>query len=97
MYMNSDRYDRAARKAKVRPLTEKEQQRNSIATFLAYIRFCRLHPRSYWDCIANQIRLFLRIDERRHELEADGRHGWVPTADDFEYAWRDCWDDLAKH
>lgn len=94
--MNSDRYGKAPRKAKVRSLTRKEQQRNSIAAFLAYVRFCRLHPLSYRNCIANQIRLFLRIDERREEVQADGKQNWVPTADDFEYAWRDCWDDLVK-
>jgi hypothetical protein len=36
------------------------------------------------------------IDERRIEMEAEGRRYWVPTMRDFERAMWDCWDDLAK-
>jgi len=36
------------------------------------------------------------IDERRIEMQAEGRQHWVPSVRDFEQAMRDCWDDLVK-
>jgi hypothetical protein len=36
------------------------------------------------------------IDERRIEMEAEGRRYWVPTDWDFWQAMRDCWDDLVR-
>jgi hypothetical protein len=36
------------------------------------------------------------IDERRIEMEAEGRRYWVPTDGDYWEAMRDCWDDLVK-
>jgi hypothetical protein len=76
-------------------ISQRIQQRNSLATFLAYLRFCRWHS-TYHDCIANQLRIFDWIDERRIEMLAEGRPHWVPSMDDFECAERDCRDDLVK-
>jgi hypothetical protein len=76
-------------------LPPKAQQRNSLATFLAYLKFCRLNP-AYHCCIANQIRIFDWIDDRRIEMHAEGRRHWVPSSWAFEQALRDCWDDLVK-
>ena len=36
------------------------------------------------------------IDERRIEMQAEGRRHWVPSMRDFEQAMRDCWDDLSE-
>jgi hypothetical protein len=36
------------------------------------------------------------IDERRIEMQAEGRRHWVPSTYDFERAMWDCWDDLVK-
>jgi hypothetical protein len=36
------------------------------------------------------------IDERRIEMQAEGRRHWVPAVRDFEQAMRDCWDDLVQ-
>lgn len=66
-----------------------------LASFLQYLRFCRQHP-AYHACIANQLRIFHWIDERRIEMLAEGRPHWVPTDRDFEQAERDCWDDLVR-
>ena len=76
-------------------MNQKTSCQNDLATFLAYITFCRRH-RAYHDCIANQLRIFDWIDERRIEMLAEGRPHWVPSMDDFEHAMRDCWDDLVK-
>ena len=76
-------------------IDKRTQRQNSLATFLAYLKFCRLYP-AYHDCIANQIRIFDWIDERRIEMLAEGRPHWVPTDRDFWLAMRDCWDDLVK-
>jgi hypothetical protein len=48
------------------------QRQNDLATFLAYLKFCRLHP-AYDACFANQLRIFDWIDERRIEMLAEGR------------------------
>jgi hypothetical protein len=76
-------------------ISRRTQRQNDLATFLSYLRFCRLH-RAYHDCIANQLRIFDWIDERRIEMLAEGRPHWVPTDSDFWQAMRDCWDDLVK-
>jgi hypothetical protein len=55
-----------------RPISQRTQRRNDLATFLVYLKFCRLHP-AYHDCIANQLRIFDWIDERRIEMLAEGR------------------------
>jgi len=78
-----------------RAISRRTQRRNDLATFLSYLKFCRLHP-SYHDCIANQLRIFDWVDERRIEMLAEGRRHWVPNDRDFEQAMRDCWDDLVK-
>ena len=44
--------------------------------------------------LANYLLLMDWIDERRIEMEAEGRRYWVPTDCDFWQAMRDCWDDL---
>lgn len=75
-------------------MNRKAQRQNDLATFLAYLKFCRLCP-AYLDCLANQLCIFDWIDERRIEMLEEGRPHWVPSTDDFERAARDCWDDLA--
>jgi len=77
------------------PLRGRIQRQNSLATFLAYLKFCRQHP-AYHPCCANQLRIFDWVDERRIEMLAEGRPHWVPSLRDFEMAERDCWDDLVK-
>jgi len=76
-------------------MNQRTSRQNDLATFLAYLKFCRWY-RAYHDCIANQLRIFDWIDERRIEIRAEGRPHWVPSLDDFEHAVRDCWDDLVK-
>ena len=76
-------------------ITQRSQRRNDLATFLAYLKFCRQHP-VYNACFANQLRIFDWIDERRIEMLAEGRPHWVPSERDFWLAERDCWDDLVK-
>jgi hypothetical protein len=44
----------------------------------------------------NYLMLMDWIDERRIEMEAEGRRYWVPTEWDFWQAMRDCSDDLAR-
>jgi hypothetical protein len=44
--------------------------------------------------MANYLMLMDWIDERRIEMQAEGRRHWVPSSWDFERAMRDCWDDL---
>jgi hypothetical protein len=46
--------------------------------------------------MANYLMLMDWIDERRIEMQAEGRPHWVPTDWDFWQAMRDCWDDLAN-
>jgi hypothetical protein len=76
-------------------ISQRSQRKNSLATFIEYLRFCRLNP-AYHACWANQLRIFDWIDERRIEMLAEGRAHWVPSERDFEQAMRDCWDDLVK-
>lgn len=45
-------------------MNQRTSRQNNLATFLAYLKFCRWHP-SYHACIANQLRIFDWIDERR--------------------------------
>jgi hypothetical protein len=77
------------------PLRGRVQRQNDLATFLEYLKFCRLNA-AYHACMANQLRIFDWIDERRIEMLAEGRPHWVPSERDFEQAMRDCWDDLVK-
>src|SRR5271169_2904371 len=77
------------------PSRSRTQRRNDLASFLSYLKFCRQHP-AYHACIANQLRISDRVDERRIEMLAEGRPHWVPNERDFEQAMRDCWDDLVK-
>lgn len=76
-------------------MNQKDQRQNDLATFLTYLKFCRRY-RAYRPCLANQLRIFNWIDERRIEMLAEGRPHWVPSLRDFEQAKRDCWDDLVK-
>ena len=76
-------------------LSQKDQRQNDLATFLAYLKFCRLHS-AYLACFANQLHIMDWIDERRIEMVAEGRPHWIPSLDDFERAMRDCWDDLVR-
>jgi hypothetical protein len=76
-------------------MNQRTSRQNDLATFLAYLKFCRWHH-AYHDCIANQLRIFDWVDERRIEMRAEGRPHWVPSMDDFERAMRDCSDDLVK-
>jgi len=48
-----------------------DQGRNSLATFMAYLQFCRENPH-YAPCFGNQLRIMDWIDERRIEMEAVG-------------------------
>jgi len=76
-------------------ISQRTQRQNNLATFMEYLRFCRLHP-AYHPGWANQLHILDWIDERRIEMLAEGRHHWVPSTHDFEMAVRDCWDDLVK-
>ena len=76
-------------------MNQRTSRQNSLASFLSYLQFCRLRP-AYHACIANQMRIFDWVDERRIEMRAEGRRHWVPTDRDFWLAMRDCWDDLVK-
>lgn len=78
-----------------RPLSQREQQQIRLATVRAYFRFCdecSMYPHN----LANYLLLTHWIDERRIEMEAQGRRHWVPNDWDFWRAERDCWDDLVK-
>ena len=68
-------------------MNRKVQRQNDLASFLAYLKFCRLHP-AYYPGWANQFRIFDWIDERRIEMLAEGRPHWVPSTHDFEQAMR---------
>ena len=76
-------------------ISRRSQRQNDLASFIEYLRFCRLHP-AYHPCWSNQFRIFDWIDERRIEMLAEGRPHWVPNDRDFEHAMWDCWDDLVK-
>lgn len=78
-----------------RPLSPKAQQQIRLATARAYFRFCS-ECSTYPQNVANYLLLMDWIDERRIEMEAEGRRYWVPTDWDFWQAVRDCWDDLGK-
>ena len=93
--MKSDRHDGTARRIKMRPLSQKAQRQNDLATIIAYHRFCCKNSR-YHHTMANQLHIFRWLDERRIEMLADGRPHWVPNDRDFEHAMWDCWDDLVK-
>ena len=78
-----------------RPLGQRDQQQIRVATARAYFRFCN-ECSTYLHNLANYLMLMEWIDERRIEMQAEGRRYWVPTDWDFWQAVRDCWDDLAK-
>lgn len=78
-----------------RPVSRKAQRLNSLATAIAYDRFCHLNS-SYHHTMANQLQIMRWIDERRIEMLAEGRPHWVPTQRDYWLAMWDCWDDLVK-
>jgi hypothetical protein len=77
------------------PLSQREQQQIRLVTARAYFRFCSecsMYPHN----LANYLLLMDWTDERRIEMQAEGRRHWVPSVRDFEQAMRDCWDDLVK-
>jgi hypothetical protein len=78
-----------------RPLSQRDQQRISVATIIAYSRF-RRECLAYHHTLANYLMLMHWIDERRIEMHAEGRRHWVPSVRDFEQAMRDCRDDLVR-
>jgi len=80
---------------RTRPLSQRDQQRISVATTLAYHRFRCEYP-AYHHTLGNYLMLMHWMDERRIEMQAEGRRYWVPSVGDFEQAMRDCWDDLAR-
>ena len=80
---------------RTRPLSQRDQQRISVATNIAYSRF-RRECLAYHHTLANYLMLMHWTDERRIEMQAEGRRHWVPSVSDFEQAMRDCWDDLAS-
>ena len=83
------------RSKETRPLSQRAQQQISVATIIAYSRF-RREGSAYRHTLANYLMLMHWIDERRIEMQAEGRRHWVPSVRDFEQAMRDCWDDLAR-
>ncbi len=76
-------------------MSQRTQFQNDLATFHAYIRFCRQYP-AYRHSMSNQIRVFEWLDDRRIEMLAEGRPHWIPATQDFERAVRDCADDLVQ-
>jgi hypothetical protein len=80
---------------RTRQLSQKAQQQIRLATARAYFRSCS-ECSTYPQNVANYLLLIDWIDERRIEMEAEGRRYWVPTFWDFWQAMRDCWDDLVK-
>jgi len=80
---------------KMQPPSKTAQRRNSLATFMAYLQFCRENPR-YYPCFANQLRIMDWVSERRKEMIEEGRRNWVPTQRDYWLALWDCWDGLVK-
>jgi hypothetical protein len=77
------------------PLNQREQQQIRIATTHAYFRFCD-DCSTYPHNVTNYLTIMDWIDERRIEMQAEGRRYWVPTDWDFWQAVRDWWDDLAR-
>ena len=77
------------------PLSQREQQQISVASIIAYSRF-RCECSQYHHSLGNYLMLMDWIDERRIEMQAEGRRHWVPSVRDFEQAMRYCWDDLAR-
>jgi len=77
------------------PLSKTAQCRNSVATIIAYHRFC-CKNRRYHHTMSNQLHMMRWVDDRRIEMLAEGRPHWVPNECDFEQAMWDCWDDLVK-
>jgi hypothetical protein len=51
---------------------------------------------SFPHTLANYLMLMDWIDQRRIEMQAEGRRHWVPSLHDFERAMWDCWDDLVE-
>jgi hypothetical protein len=82
------------RSKRTRPLSQRARQQISVATIIAYSRF-RREVSAYHHTLANYLMLMAWIDERRIEMQAEGRRHWVPSVRDFEQAMQDCWDDLA--
>ena len=80
---------------RTRQLSQRTQQQMSVATIIAYSRF-RCECSAYHHTLGNYLMLMHWIDERRIEMQAEGRQHWVPSVRDFEQAMRDCWDDLVK-
>lgn len=80
---------------RIRPPSQREQQQIRVATTIAYSRFRRESSR-YHHTIGNYLMLMDWIDERRIEMQAEGRRFWVPSVRDFEQAMRDSWEDLVK-
>ena len=80
---------------RTRLLSDKAQQQIKVATTLAYHKF-RCECSVYHHTLGNYLMLMHWIDERRIEMQAEGRRYWVPSVRDFEQALRDCWDDLVK-
>src|ERR1700756_685409 len=78
---------------RTRQLSQKAQQQIRLATARAYFRVCS-ECSTYPQNVANYLLLMDWIDERRIEMEAEGRRYWVPGLHDFELAMWDCWDDL---
>jgi hypothetical protein len=77
------------------PLSQREQQQIRVATALAYQQF-RCESSRYHHTIGNYLMLMDWIEERRIEMQAEGRQHWVPLMRDFERAMWDCWDDLVQ-
>jgi hypothetical protein len=73
----------------------KAEQQIRLATVRAYFNFCHEYS-TYPHNVANYFTIMDWIDERRIEMEAEGRRYWVPSDGDFWKAVRDCWDDLLK-
>jgi hypothetical protein len=65
------------------PLSQRDQQRISVATIIAYSRF-RRECLAYHHTLANYLMLMHWIDERRIEMQAEGRRHWVPSVYDLE-------------
>jgi hypothetical protein len=80
------------------PLSAKAEKQIRVATARAYFRFCN-ECSTYSHNLSNYFLLMHWIDERRIEMQAEGRRYWVPTDGDFWQAVRDCsddWSDLSQ-
>jgi hypothetical protein len=93
--MSSPQYDREHSGTPQCRLQKRIQRRNSVATIMAYHRFCCKNSR-YHHTMSNQLHMMRGVDERRIEMLAEGRPHWVPSMRDFELAMWDCSDDLVK-